>query len=268
MKTLAYVENLGEIVEAYPNLFDMELSELKSSRVSLITPRDEAYARIATAGKENIGKDNGTWTSAGLEYIAGELPLLRYHSRLLDIELAKKAVEANRNRYCYFSTDSEREYEESLAIAKEDESKEPSKRRIIILPSKQNTLINHDNNWQVLKFLLRDKAKKYFEFNHEKDIQLYQVASATVDSQKGTLLTQLRFGCIGSRSDLVGSNRDLRFGEAHGVRQIVAEGNAKTVLEDAPKKIVESYTPEQISKALKSLKFQGLEEKLLAELKK
>ena len=57
--TLANIKGLGEIVQVCNNFYN-KLQELKQAGAKLISPRDEAYARIQTKGKENIGRSDGT----------------------------------------------------------------------------------------------------------------------------------------------------------------------------------------------------------------
>ena len=107
---IAYVKGVGQVVETRKNFYD-ELLEFQEAGAKLITPSQEMKARIRTAGKENIGKSYGTWTTAGFDYAKAELPLLKLNSRLLNPELARQAVEANRSNK-YFSTQSTKEYEQ------------------------------------------------------------------------------------------------------------------------------------------------------------
>ena len=101
----------------------------------MISPRDEAYLRLRTRKKENIGESYGTRTSAGFECIKGENPIIRLSSRLNNQRLAKLAVEANRQGN-YFSTNSTKEYEGSLEQVKKDKGKNPTKRNVILFAFK------------------------------------------------------------------------------------------------------------------------------------
>lgn len=68
MRTLADVKGLGKIVQAGSDFYH-NLLELKKAKAGIITPRDEAYARLQTRNKENIGRNEGTYTTAGFEYV-------------------------------------------------------------------------------------------------------------------------------------------------------------------------------------------------------
>jgi hypothetical protein len=255
LPVLANIKDLGIIVEAR-NDFYKELNQLKEDRASLISPRDEAYARLQTRGKENIGKEYGTWTTAGFEYIKGELPILRLNSRLLNPNLAKQAVEANINGN-YFSTDSTKEYELSLKQAQKDKNKDPIERNVIILPSRNNFRISGKENREISEAILKDQAEPYFELNNS-PITVYPVSSETVDNQNGTILTQLWFRNLGGGSGFLGSGRYLGGDSvARGVR-----------LERETQKISEGYTTKQISKILKKEGITGdLERRIISNLK-
>ena len=187
LPVIADVEGLGKIVEANSDFYT-NLQLLTEEGARPISPRDEAYARLKTRGKENIGKLYGTRTSAGFEYVKGELPILRLDSRLLNPELARLAVEANRQER-YFCTDSAREYEDSLKQAEKDRSKEPKDRNVIILPSRNPFEISDEENWDVFESISKDQARAYFKLNGS--IIIFPVNTSYVDSQNGTLLTQM-----------------------------------------------------------------------------
>jgi len=254
VKKLSNVKGLGQVVEADSNFYT-NLQELEQAGASLISPRDEAYARL----NSNIGKTYGTFTTAGLEYVKGEKPILRLDSRLLNPELAKQAAEANRNGI-YFSTKNTKEYEESLKQAEQDKNKDPKERNVIILPSREVFDISLTENSEVLECLLKDQAKAYSEI--KKVLTFYPVSKETIDEQNGTLLTQLWFYSVAYRSGLVGDNRDLGYG--YGARGVQKSGEAT---QKSPQE-VEVYTPNQISKVLNDLKLIGLEKQIFKALRK
>ncbi len=179
-----------EIVEANTDFYNGLLA-LKQAKSYLITPRDEAKIRIATASDKHIGKEYGTWTTAGFEYAKNSPVLLRLNSHLMDYQLAKQAVEANSQGRYFFSES--KFYEESAKQAEHDKNESPEKRKVLILPSKTNFKITSQNNMEVLEFLLRSKqfAKEYYNFNGSKPITTYLVEPKYVDAQDGTLMTQL-----------------------------------------------------------------------------
>jgi len=245
MEILAEVKGLGIVKESIGD-FSANIRELKGR---IISPRDEAYARIATQGKENIGLRYGTRTSAGIEYTKGELPIFNLSSKLLNPELAKQAVRANRNGR-YFSTETRTEYDESLKQAQENKG-------ALVLPSRQNFQITPTKNSKVLEFALKDQAGAYWDL-HKKvcgdvPITFHLVDENTVDSQPGVLLTELWFGGLDDGSYLNGYYGYCLYidGRARGVFD---SGKAGAKI-SKPKNTqeVRIYTPAQLSKYQKIL---------------
>jgi len=227
-KTLANIHG-ARVIEAEGNFYDC-LIALQEAGAKPITPRNEAYARMQTAESARIGKDRGTWTSAGFEYANKQPVLLRAQSHLLNPELARQAVEVNRAGK-YFSSKDIKFYEESMKQAEKDASKEPAKRQVLILPSRDNFSIAPKTNFEVLEFLLKDKAKKYFEFNGSNPIEMYLVDKKTVDAQNGTLMTQMWFRSLGGWSELIGDSRYLYNGNrVRGVLRQTGEASSQRVL--------------------------------------
>jgi len=229
-RTLATVKGLGTVKQADGNFYEC-LQELGSTQ--LIKTRDEAYARLQTRRNKNVGQSQGTWTRTGFEYVAGKLPIVRVdNSRLLNKQLAKRAVKSNSNGN-YFHTSSTAEYEESLELAEKDRNKDPAKRRVIVLPSRQDFTLDSADD-ETLQALLKDQAKPYFEMHGP--MRVYLINSSTVDDQDGTLMTELWFDSTDYRSDLYGDSRDLYYDD--GTRGVFksAEGastqksNTKTSL--------------------------------------
>ncbi len=250
LQIIANVKGLGRIVEANTDFYT-ELQQLKNTGAVLISPRNEAYARLHTQGKENIGKSYGTRTSGGFEYAKEQLPIFRVKSRLTNPELAKFAVEANRSGN-YFNTDSTKEYENSLKQAEQDKNKEPFKRNVIILPSKSKFTMSDKQNWEIYQAILKDQAKPYFELNGPIDI--YPVDEKIVNAQDGTILTHLWFRNLVNWSDFCGYHRylddDLR---ARGV--LKGSGGATS-----PKILRPPYTQRQITTELN--RFSRLEKEM------
>jgi hypothetical protein len=236
---IADIKDLGKIVESFSDFYT-NLKQLRANRAHLISPGDEAYVRLATKGKENIGKPYGTWTSAGFEYIKNELPILNLKSRLLNYELAKQAVGANRNNK-YFNTNSTVEYEKSLKQAEKDNNKDLKDRNIIILPSRDQFTISDKQNWEVLETILKDQAKPYFEFNGP--ITVYPIDKNIVDKQNGTILTQLWFGDLDYGSGFDGVSRGLlNDGGARGVKKESGKATSRKIL---------PYTQKELDKNLR-----------------
>ena len=217
LNVIARVEGLGEIVESYEDLYT-QLRQLRQNRARLITPRDEAFARLSTRGTEDIGKSYGTRTSSGFEYAQGQPLILRLESRLNDLKLARLAVEANRAGK-YLSTESAKEYRESLRQAEKDENKSPAERSVIVLPSRDKFTITDKEHWEVLKTILKDQAEQYFNLNGP--ITVYPIPKDVVDAQNGTILNYMWFSNLDNRSDFNGNSGDLNIdSRARGIVQM------------------------------------------------
>ena len=245
--TLATVKGVGRVVEVSRNFYD-NLNALRENFAKVISGRQEAIARMETAGTENIGRSYGTYLNSGFEYAKGQMPVLRLKSRLLDPKLARLAVEANKQSR-YFSTGDTQFYEESLKQAEKEvkEGREPWKRQVIVMLSRDLFAIKSDKNFDVLEFELRDPklAKQYFEFNGSNPMNVYLVDKSTVDVQDGTLLTQVWFWNLGNRSDVIGGSRFLS--NAYRVRGVLPTAEGRT--QKIPSSIKsEPYTPKQVGK--------------------
>ena len=244
LRVIAEVEGLGKVVETLADFYT-ELGQLNDGGARLISPRNEAYARLQTRGKEGIGKFYGTWTTGGFEYAKEQLPIFRVKSRLTS-RLAELAVEANRGGN-YFHTGSTKEYEASLVQAEKDKNKEPEKRNVIILPSREKFTMSDKENWEVYQAILKDQSKSYFEFNGP--ITVYPMGKKIVDSQDGTILTALGFANLGSESSFFGNGRDLDIGSrARGVCV-----SAKGTVQKNSGLNIHTYTPAQARKYLRIL---------------
>ena len=220
LPVIADIEGLGKIVETVADFYT-ELQQLKEAGAILISPRDEAYARLRTRGREDIGRSYGTRTSSGFEYARHQLPILRLESRLLAPELAQSFVKANRE-WKDFNTSSTREYEKSLAQAQADLNKSPKERGVIVLPSINIFTISNKENWEIYEAIFKDQAEPYFELNGS--INVRPVNPIDVDSQDGTLLTQMWFRDLDVRSELIGGDRVLDLGNR--LRGVLKSGEA------------------------------------------
>ena len=215
-KLEAEIEGLGKIYRADAP-FDIARQSLNSERINLIIPRDLAYARQKVSKSHSLNT-NGSYTRAGFAYAKEEPVLLALNSPLSrNMRLARQATEANRQGK-YFSTD-DLEIYEKLAQQAEQEQKEgkpPEKTNVLILPSRDSFNISRNENWEVLQGVLKDQAKSYFNFNARDKIRTYLVDKSVVDSQDGTVLTQLWLCNLGVNSDLSGDGRNLGYGWLRG----------------------------------------------------
>lgn len=227
LPVIANIKGLGDIVEVVSDYYT-ELQQLRDSDAMLISPRDEAYVRLYTRKKEKIGTVYGTRTTAGFEYVRGQFPIFRVYSRLNDLKLAKLAVNANKRRV-YFHTKSTKDYEESLKEAEQDKNKEPKKRNVIILPSRDSFIITKKRNWEIYESILKDQAESYFKYNGP--ITVYPIEKSTVDAQNGTILNVLWFRSFEGGSILYGFSRNLNHDDrARGILRESSENirNKKT----------------------------------------
>ena len=223
-----------------------------------ISVKDLALARMEK-GKSHSLSQNGSYIREGVLYFQDAQPILALNSPLLDLGLAKQAVQANREGR-YFSTQDGKMYEKFAKLAEQGKNQEPEKRKAFYLPKANCTLTKEDADFNnILRSLFKgEKAvDNYLEFNGQ-GIPLYVVDPSTVKAQKGTLLTQLWFGDLGYRSVLNG-DRDLYCGS--GVRGVPdsAEGTAA--------KNSEVYSPAQISAVLKTKGLTGIERILIDGLR-
>jgi len=249
---IAYVKGVGQIVETRKNFYE-ELIEFQEAGARLITPSQEMKVRIRTAGEKNIGKSYGTWTTVGFQSIKEELPLLRLNSRLLNPKLARQAVEANRDNK-YFSTQSTKEYEQSLTQAEKEKDREPWKKQILVLPSRDNFDITPEENFEVLQFLARNPklAEDYFKFHGSHPITTYLVDKNTVDAQDGTLETQLWFDGLGDRSVFSGDVRGLDYDGARGVLKSSAKPTRAEEKQSKVHQVRLPYTNKQLDRFLET----------------
>lgn len=259
--SLGFVEGLGEVKQSDGDFF----TNLRELEGKIISPRDEAYARLRTKDTTQIGRHMGrvygTWTTAGFEYAKSQPPILRLSSKLLNEELAKQAVQANRAGK-YFSTETTKEYYESAQIA-EKEAKtgiEPEKRSVILLPSRRQFTLSDTQNWEILQAILKDQAKPYFELNGP--IIVYPVSPENIYLQDGTLLTQLCFFWLRYKSSFSGGRGLDNDSRAHRVFDKTSEGNLQKTIKlevqnytlKTTKPRVSKYTSEELSNYIKIAK--------------
>lgn len=232
--------------------FDHALTALRNSGMGYpMRARDLADARIQL-GKSSPVSKNGSYTREGFAYAKGEPTLLVLQSPLLRKDMAEQAVQTNRQRK-YFSTSDLEVYEQLRSQAEEDTNVAPEKRKVIILPERSD--FNVARTSDVAKGLLRDQAEAYFDFINQENVRMYLVDSSTVDAQKGTLLTQLWFYGLDDWSGL-GGDRVLGYDcRVRGVNAS-AEGTAPQNLD--------VYT-QRVRQALNRIGLGGQVEKLVID---
>lgn len=217
-----FVEMLGEVVHSRGSLIGNRMD----LRGRLITPRDEAFARIHTAGKGDIGKTDGTRVALEVDYLPGEPPVLsRYDT--LNPDFVDEVIEANiwGEYYCSESKD---RYGEKRKLADTEANQEIPfpERTAITLPS-YNFHMTLKINYEVLEFILQDLGRSYFEKNNKVPINFYPLDKKVVDGSQPSKLTNLNgtivvpflwFRSLKDNSELSGDNSVAHYiGMARGL---------------------------------------------------
>lgn len=240
--------------------FDKAVPELTGAGYDIIPLDTNAHLRIEQGRKAPI-TTNGNYVAHAIVHAKGAQPLFVRASPLVtDLNLATQAVDANRQGR-YFNTPTRELYEQSLALAKEDRGKDPIQRRVLVLPSRGNFEVSGRKNPEQFEGMLGEFGAEYLKFVDLKKLDFYTVDPSTVDSQDGTLITQLWFWGRGdlSWSELRGVSRDLNGGDGvRGVRQISGGAGAQKI-SDGSQPVVNSelYTPQQVSEALHGTGISG-----------
>jgi len=211
-RTRAYKEATlkdGSVVYRASAPFDDALEVLRDKGIEIpISMQRLAQARMQLPKNHSLN-NYGSYTTHGFLHTKNAPPLVARVSPLVTgITLAREAIGANYNGR-YFSTDRGL-YEEHLAIAEEDaKDKEPIDRRVLILPSMESFSISPRDHPEVFHGLLGDIGENYLKHVGLGALMVYPVDIDTVDSQDGTLLTQLWFHSIGDGSYVLGGVRSL-----------------------------------------------------------
>ncbi len=244
-KPYVEVEVRGKRILRIDAPFDEALQSLRREGVkNPITSEELAYARTYhPEGKQSVLMTRGSYTRAGFAYMKGENPIRAPDSPLLNMSLAKQATQANRNNQ-YFATKNEKRYEQLAKLAKEDKSKEPEKRRAIVLPSRSNFQISSTKNPEVFANIFGRAGQEYLDFLGFNSMTVYPVAEGVVDAQLGTILTQEWLARLGDDSD-VGGLRCLGYASpVRGVQLVTGEASSQKT-----KKAVLPYTTQDLRNA-------------------
>ncbi|MEK6909206.1 MAG: hypothetical protein AABX23_04100 [Nanoarchaeota archaeon] len=156
----------------------------------------------------------------GIAYVENSYPLFIRESPLItDPNLAELAVEANK-KMAYFRTENRDLYEQSLAIARDEEGIEPFKRRVLVLPSKEPFKLSDIDNSETFEGIFGEHRGDYLQFLRMNSLIFYPVRTDEIDSKERTLLTQMWFGKRygSSRSNLCGN--DISLNKRRSVRGI------------------------------------------------
>lgn len=240
-----FQDNGCAIVRASGMTLPEILRDLKKANAVLPNPLDEAYFRILTHGKENIGapleeirkytRDSmhgewfdyttyGSYTNMGVEISKGKPPILTRKSKLLDI-LSTGLDEAvmqnlgfkwNWSKGYYSEVDF---YEFSLREMKREVSKNnlDSDKGFFVLPGLKSFWITPKDNNRILNFLMgsyfHSIVPKYIKFCGNKPISFHIPYDAYEHLEEGqTRLGLIRFG-VPHKDNL----HDFGIGELKGV---------------------------------------------------
>jgi hypothetical protein len=213
--------------------FDKGKEVLAKKGYKIISLQENARLRMQE-GKDAYISQNGNWTKEAFLYIPKKGKFLTKNSPIM--ANAKEATDCHRSGRDFYLNDSQ--VEESLSDS--------------VVLSATSVPTNRFGENKITVYAFGDDAKKYGEFLREAGIN--EMPVWTSDLQDNSYVRQMWLCRLGGvRSGLDGW--DLGYGRVRGVK-VGAEGVAQN-----------SYTQEQISKALSSLGFSGLEKGLVSKLR-
>ena len=236
----------GKLHSAYAvNTFDKAKEALEAKGYRVISLEENAGLRVQESAGSSISQ-RGNWTREGFIYVPNKGAFLTKDSPIM--AKAKQATDCHRNGNEFYLNDEQ--VEESLADSvKITNTKIPTKRFA---------------DEALTSFAFGKNAKAYGEFLKENGIDNIQVYLANSGNKPFARQAWLFWIVSDGRSGLYGYFRGLSYDdEVRGVRASdeVAKPSAKNSR-------VESYTPKDIQRALKTLKLTGLESQILEALKK
>jgi len=201
------VKGLGIVAQSDGNLYTNVL-DLKT----LISPRDEAYARIHSSIGHAPGR--GTKVSMIVDYLKGEHPVLVRNG--MNKGLASSLVEVNSKsredfyiEERYFSTGTVKQYEKASKTAEREVRSgiAPEKRKAVVCPSREIFRMSLTENKEHLMFVFQDMAQKYLNKLGE-PISFSLIDADIVDRLNGTIQNYLFFSDIGNGGGLKGDDDD------------------------------------------------------------
>ena len=239
--------------------FDKALVDLKDNNFEVVSLPQMAQLRIQEGKNAKVSK-NGNYVREGVIYIPKEGIYLARNSPLLQLELAKEAVQSHRNGREYFiETKIAEEYREKA-------SQEP-KAEVFQLKNLEAIPTNRFNEDERTLWLFQSQAEDYGDFLRQagiKEMPFFFNEEKYINKQEKPYANQLWLRRLDDRSLLFGGVGVLYYvGDVRGVRQ-VSDNSAQKISEQKS----ELYTSRQITSALKALKLQGLEDQLLKKLRK
>jgi len=233
----------GKVESAYLEApFDEAKNELESNKYRIISLEENANLRIQE-GKDAFISRNGNWTREGVIYLPSNKIYLTKNSPIMAD--AKKATDCHRKGSEFYIN------EKQIEEAKKDAVK---------FTKKDNYSIPTDKfgDDEITAFAFGKIAKDYGNFL--KDAGIKEMPVYLANCEKKPFARQMWFRGLGDNSELGGSGRLLDCScRARGVREVSAEGAAQKI---------QTYTLNDISKALKEANLSGIEKVLLEKLKK
>jgi len=226
--------------------FDESKEAFEEKGFRVISLAENARLRIQEGADSYVSR-NGNYTREGIVYIPKKGNFLTLNSPVL--YEAEKATQAHREGREFYPT------EEAIEKALEDSVQFPDKN--IEIPTKRFS----DEELTVWTFGGEEVARQYGEFLKQagiKEMPVWVVGKDYVNDKNKPFVRQMWFRCLGGRSGLGGYGRVLYCGRVRGVCED-AEGVAKNL---------ESFTLEQLQRALKTANLLGIEAILLESLRK
>ena len=236
----------GKVESAYVEApFDQALNALKEEKYNLISLEENARLRMQE-GKDSFISQNGNYVQEGVIYLPSKEIYLTKISPI--IQNAQSATECHRkgNEFYLNKSQAEKALKNAVKFPKNSNYEIPT---------------SEFGNDAITDFAFGKIAKDYGTFLKEAGINAMPVWLANCENKP--FARQMWFRRLDDRSVLYGDYRGLDYdGRARGVRDVSAEGAAQKISN------VESYTPKQISSALKGLGIKGLEKQILESLRK
>ena len=187
VEKLGNIEGLGNIVSCYAP-FDEQLKLLEKAGARF--PYVMSVEQMACMRLNGGPLDPARTCLAPVQAKNSPVILAMVSPLIENPDMAEQVVHSYRNRN-YFVTKNKNIYDKLYAKAEEDRTKEPEKRRAIILPEKGNYLIEPDS--EEAESIFRKVQKDYFTKFAKKGVTFYPIREDFVNEQNGTVINYLWF---------------------------------------------------------------------------
>ncbi len=224
--------------------FDVAKEALEAQKYNIISLEQDARLRMQQ-GKDSYISRNGNWTREGFVYHKELGIYLTKNSPIMSSPV--EATQAHRNENEFYLNDEQvgRSLTNAIQIPKKQEP----------IPTKR---FGED---KITVFVFGDVAKQYGEFLNNSGIKEMPICLANIGEKP--FARQMWFGGLGFQSSLGGYNRDL--GHDNRLRGVRESGEAGSQ-NFSNSSSIKTYTPEQISRALKKANLSGIENILFKNL--